>query len=153
MTTGIPALIASSTASPKPSFTDGKASTSAAAYQAGMSTSGTVPTQHDVVVRARDRARGSSASTPLAVGPVVLEGVTADDGQHGRRRRGRDFISASARDQGVAALARLDAADGQDQRAGSAAPTCARSCAARSGPATTNRARSTPLGTTWRPTP
>src|SRR5690242_11213188 len=61
-TTGRPALIASSTARPQPSLVEGKASTSAAAYQPGSSASGTVPSSTTSSPRRRPRS-GIEAST------------------------------------------------------------------------------------------
>ena len=117
------------------------------AVPGGSSSSGRVPSEDDVAVQAQAEA-GQAREDLVAVGGVVLERVPADDREH---RRGVEAPREQAEraNEVVAALARLDAADGQQERTAVGADACAAGPrGARAAIGRRSARRSTPLGTT-----
>ena len=115
-TTGTPAARASIAARPKPSLTEGKAKTSAAATSDGQVVVGD-RAEHDRL----DAELGGARFPRGAVVAVVEERLAAGDHQaHVRDRCARS--SAYASQQVERALARLDAADGEDVAAEAGPP-------------------------------
>ena len=151
-TTGSPALIASSTASPKPSLTDGKAKRVGGAVPAPAS-------RRRARVPRRTTSRPSARPSPGRRGQHARRGRPGSPGRSGRRPRPAPArVDAPAQpsqrlDQVVAALAGLDAARRQEEepvgrrRPAPAARRRPRRRRRRSG------ATSTPLWTTGASTP
>ena len=151
VTTGRSALIASSTARPKPSFTDGKASASAARYQAAISASRHRAEQDDVAAQGEPE--------PVERGQRVRRGTARSPGRSARRSRPaptsgrvRSRSRASASNRWMLPL-RGSIPPTARNRKRSAAPTRARSSARRLAGIGANRATSTPLCTTCASTP